>query len=193
MSNQPSNPISVNSIVDTNVDLKCIPIPECRTLPNDVQAIVDAFCASKYDNTKIVKNCLNSVGGDINTMLNILISYICTLPTTIPTTTTTYVTGVNYCDSDLWNIGDSPCIDIEDSCGNPVTNVTELDIIRMLIKRVISLQNIVTSLKAVNDSQQTLINTNMANISNILANCCSITILSQIQTINNRLNSAGIP
>lgn len=195
MGNSTSNPISINQIVDTNLDLKCITPPTCRTLPNDVQAIVDDYCKTKFDKSKIVNGCLTGFPADydLHFLLNKIIAKECTTTTTPGGTTPVYITDLNYCDSDLWTYTSDNCLFIRDVCGNPVTNVTELDVLRALIKRIISLEILIKQLKQLNDSQQVTINTHTSQIADIIQNCCNITMLSQIQTLNNRLASAGIP
>lgn len=193
MSGQPSNPISVNQIVDTNLNLKCITEPSCRTLPNDVQALLDDYCLSKFDKSKIASKCVTlPVNADINITLNEIFTKICTVTTTSPLTEA-FITGMNFCNSDLWTYGNNPCLTILDNCSNPVVNITEEDVFRALIKRIIALQNLVTTLNTTNNTQQTLINSLTAQVDNIILNCCSTSLVSSIQTINSRLTAAGIP
>ena len=195
MGNSTSNPISVNQIVDTNLDLKCITPPTCRTLPNDVQAIVDDYCKTKFDKSKIVNGCLTGFPSDydLHFLLNKIIAKECTTTTTPGGTTPTYITDLNYCDSDLWTYTSDNCLFLKDSCGNPITNVTELDVLRALIKRIISLEILIKQLKQLNDTQQVTINTLISTTQNIIDNCCSISLVNSIQTINLRLTAAGIP
>ena len=193
MSSKPSNPISVNQIVDTNLDLKCIPEPECRTLPNDVQALIDSVCKNQYDKNKIIKACLSKEGSDINDMFNRIISYLCTLPVSSTTTDEPFITGFNFCDSDLWTVNTiNNCLIPIDFCSNPVVNITELDIFRAIVKRVISLELELKRINQVNITQQTQINQHTTDITNIILNCCSLTIQSQLQSISSRLTAGGL-
>ncbi len=195
MGNTTSNPISVNQIIDTNLDLKCITPPTCRTLPNDVQAIVDDYCKTKFDKSKIVNGCLTGFPADydLHFLLNKIIAKECTTTTTPGGTTPTYITGINYCDSDNWTYTSDNCLQLLDSCNIPIINVTAEDLFRLLIKRIISLEILIKQLKQLNDTQQVTINTHTSQIQNIIDNCCSIVLVSQIQTINNRLAAYGIP
>lgn len=193
MQNQPSNPISVNQIVDTNLDLKCITPPDCRTLPNDVQALIDSVCKNQYDKNKIIKACLSNVGSDVNDMINRIISYLCTLPTTSTTTTVPFITGFNFCDSDGWTVSTvSNCLIPTDSCNNPVTDITELDILRAIVKRIVSLELELKRINAVNVAQQIQISTNITDIQNIILNCCNVSVVSMIQSIQSRLTAGGL-
>lgn len=195
MGSSTSNPISVNQIVDTNLDLKCITEPTCRTLPNDIQALIDEFCNSKFDSSKIVDNCITGLpeSYDINLLLNKIITKLCGINSTVIPTISDYITGVNYCDSDNWTYTSSNCIQLVDNCNVPLVNVTLLDIVKLLIKRVISLEILIKELKTSNDVQQVTINTHTSQIQNIIDNCCSISLVNSIQTISARLAAAGIP
>lgn len=192
MPSQPSNPVSVNQIVDTNLDLKCITAPSCRTLPNDVQSLVDDYCLSKFDKSKIASKCVTlPVNADINVTLNEIFTKICTIVT--PTTPTEdYITGMNFCDSDLWTYGNNPCIQIVDNCNTPLVNVTVKDVLQLLIKRIIALQNLLNTQKQTSDSQQVTINNLTSQINNILLNCCNIGITAEIQSIKSRLTAGGL-
>jgi hypothetical protein len=80
-----------------------------------------------------------------------------------------------------------------DNCNNPITQYNVEDVFRALIRRIISLQNLIKTLNTTVTNQTSQINTHTAEIANIVANCCNITLVSQIQTLNARLAAAGIP
>ena len=197
MSNFPSNPISVNQITDTNLNLKCIPPNDCRDLTSDIQAFIDDYCSGKFDSTKIIQSCLTGLPPtyDINFLLNKIITKFCNPAAVVngPEADQTQLLALNFCTADTWTTASSDCLTIVDSCNNPVVNFNEVDVFRSLIRRVIALEGIIRTLKTTIDTQQVTINNQTSEIANIIANCCNISLLSSIQTINNRLAAAGIP
>lgn len=190
-----SNPISVNQIVDSSVNLQCITAPECRTLPNDVQAIVDDYCKGKFNLDKIANKCVTlPSNADINIVLNEIFTKLCAVTTSTAFDINTAPLGlINFCDSDNWTVNDDSCIQLENSCGLPITTYSTLDLFRIIIKRIIAIENVVKALSTQNATQQTQINTLIATTATIQANCCNTSVLNQLQTITQRLNAAGIP
>jgi hypothetical protein len=190
-----SNPISVNQIVDSSVNLKCIAAPECRTLPNDVQAIVDDYCSGKFDLDKIASKCVSLPNkADINVVLNEIFTKLCAVTTSTAFDINTAPLGtINFCDSDGWTVNDDNCIQPEDNCGLPILTYSTLDLFRLIIKRIVAIENVVKTLSAQNGAQQTQINTLIATTATIQSTCCNTSILGQVQTILSRLNAAGIP
>ena len=189
MSNKTSNPISVNQIVDTNLDLKCITPNSCRDLTNDVQALINDYCDNKYDKSKIIKGCLPNAGEDINEMLNFIIANGLCDETVVPTPTLPFITNLNLCDTDDWNYDDLNCLNITDECDNPKINYTEIDVIRALIKRVLRLQILLSVQHSSISTLTTNYNQLSSTVNNILNNCCNVTLINQIQALSSRVTN----
>lgn len=194
----PSNPISVNQITDTNLDLKCVVPPTCRNLSADIQSLINDYCLSKFDQTKVIQNCFTGmpVNYDINFILNKIITKLClpVVPPSLVEADTTDLLNLNFCTADNWTPASvSDCLSILDSCQNPLTVFSEIDVFRSIIRRLIAMEVQIRLLKNITDTQQVTINLQTSQIANIIANCCNISLLSSIQTINNRLAAANIP
>jgi hypothetical protein len=192
---KPSNPISVNQIIDSNLDLKCIPEPSCKNLTTDVQAFIDEFCKTKFKPGSIASGCITWDNSTLESLINAIIVKACTSSSTIVSSTENNlsISGLDFCSRDSWNIGEDKCLPLVDTCNNLLTTYTVKDVLRVLIKRLISVEYELETVNTTNVTQQTDINTLKAQVATIQTTCCSQNLVTQIQNLNIRLNAAGIP
>lgn len=192
---KPSNPISVNQIIDSNLDLKCIPVPSCKNLTTDVQAFIDEFCKTKFKPGSIASGCITWDNATIESLINAIIVKACTSSSTVVNVDASNISisGLDVCSRDSWNIGEDKCLPLVDTCNNLLTSYTVKDVLRILIKRLISVEYELETVNATNVTQQTDINTLKAQVATIQSTCCNTTLTNQIAQLTTRLNNAGIP
>jgi hypothetical protein len=184
------NNISINQIID-GVELNCITPPLCRNLKNDIQAFIDDYCLFKsntVDVNTLNKGCLTFTS--TASMYQAILDYLCLLPTSAGNITVD-VSGLNVCDPDAWRTStDSNCLFMLDECGNPILTYTVKEIIQIIIRRIISLEIIVKSQQEQIENLQNQLNNLTSIVNNILANCCNVTLVSQISALNSRMTTA---
>jgi hypothetical protein len=184
------NNISINQIID-GVELNCITPPPCRNLKDDIQAVINDYCAFKtgtVDVNTLNKGCLTFTSTEA--MYQAILNYLCALPTSAGNLTID-VSGLNVCDPDTWTTSTvSNCLFMLDACGNPISTYTIKEIIQIIIRRIISLELVVKAQqKSIQDLQDSL-NDLTSVVNNILANCCNVTLVSQIAALNSRITTA---
>lgn len=188
-------PISVTQIQDTILDLKCLTPDcnshQCRDLNTDIQTLINAFCEERFDIDKVSQKCFNETS--LEKLLSAIITQVCTTSEAqVFDLSTHYITNINLCNSDNWNIDKSNCILLLDYAGNLLTQYTIIDIVQLVIKRIMSLQEIIRTQDALIQNLQTQINNQQSQIQNVIDNCCNISVLASIQSINSRLTAGGL-
>lgn len=188
-------PISVTQIQDTILDLKCLTPdchkPQCRDLNTDIQTLINAFCEERFDIDKVSQQCFNETS--LEKLLSAIIAQVCiTSETPVFDLTEHYIQNVNLCNSDNWDLTKNNCIVLLDYAGNPLTQYTIIDIVQLVIKRIMSLQEIIRAQNALIENLQTQINNQQSQLQNVIDNCCNISVLASIQSINSRLTAGGL-
>lgn len=181
-----SNPIPSNQIVDINLEWTCGNEPECPTLDNVLQAIIEEVCDKEpmIDLNELTFDaCFNGnvVPGNTTELLQAIVNDIAALACPDVEAPDVDISGLNLCDDDNWNCSSEvQCIPMVDECGNPVEAFTIKQLFQAMIARMMAYQDQICGLEdrvtQLEDDYTDL----AAEIEVIKTNCCDITLINRI-------------
>ena len=191
-----SNPIPSGQIVDINVDFDCLVEPDCVTLNNTLQSIVDGVCSKlSYDsgisNFKF-NECFPSptpLGGTatleelIQKMIDEVTDLKCPEGSFLPDLD---ISNLNLCDGDGWYCGvENNCVVPVDASNNPISeDYTVKQVLQGLVRRVIALE---TQLCNLNNDFGFFSNEVFGNlesrVTTIEDSCCNLSLSAQVAAL----------
>lgn len=212
-----SNPIPSGQIVDINVDFDCLEEPQCVTLNNTLQSIIDGTC-SKLSYDSGISNfefneCFSSPtpSGETATLEELIqkmIDEVTDLKCPEGSSSPDFdISNLNFCDGDDWYCGvENNCVVPVDDSNNPILeDYTIKQVLQGLVRRINSLETQLCNLTndfgffsnvvfGSLDTRVTTIEDNCCNLGlsaqvNALVNTTIPAINTNITTINNNINT----
>jgi hypothetical protein len=167
-----SNPISANSVIDLPVDFKCITAPDCPTLVNGVQAIIDHICAEQPEWGEFDFGCVTPGATQEEVIQNMLDAITCgDAPVPDNDASLMEVNGLAACSSDNWDCSQpDACFDLTDACSPAQPTVQS--VLQALIDRNVAYGNVIKSLCGQIAQLQTDLAAIQMQVTTLQTSCC---------------------
>jgi hypothetical protein len=164
----------------------CIPDTDnCGGHEAELKSIVTYLCGlPKYQQ---LQDCiLTFSGATTQASFNELVKdYLCEIEEQLSDLTSNIFT-YDTCEQDNWNTS------LTNHCLNPDDNTT-VDVLQVLVARVITLSAVIKNNEINLNLLTQQVNNQQTQINNIENNCCNITLINRIQSLEARLAAANIP
>ena len=167
-----SSPISANSVVDVDIDFKCLDVT-CKTLPNTLQAIVDKVCESPDFESLEFGDCVQPGTTLLEVLTNIMAAITCSEGDVVtPEPEEAIIEGLTTCSTDSWNCASTDaCLTFTNECSPGDT--TLLVVLQTLINRIVAMGNVIKSQCTQISTLQSQMAVVQAQIVSIQATCCA--------------------